>query len=220
MAYTKEEMIEQVLLRVSGGKPTNELDIRHEDIGQYLPAAINYAMKKEYFINRQSGYSELPDDFIATYTKTLKQDTTRDLKYVDTPSILSLPKNRGIKTISPMQGDIQFIETTVSARLHDTYYAKHMAGIARYWIEGSKIYFLNQSLDAGDSVLIAGIASADDIKDTDQVPVPAGMEAEVIDLLTQFFTGQRTLPSDDISDDSDDIKKVRYWRGYYHWTGL
>jgi len=204
MGYTKRELADQILLKVNGGKPSQDTRVRREDIYKYVPAAVNYAMTKQYYINSQDGYKQLPDDFIATYESVPVQfNAARELYYVQLPArIISLPRNIGLDTISPMKGFTNFVETSFSSRQLDSYSLKHMADQVLYWIEFDKVYF-EQLSDLVTELLVRMIASVDDLSPDDQLPIPPGMEVEVLKIVEEFFLEQRKIPADTLDNNNN-----------------
>jgi len=202
--YTKEELTYQILTQVNGGRNTQDAKIRPEDIAKYLPSAINYAILKQYYINKREGERTVPGDFIATYEDVeVKYSASRDLRYIDLPArVVPLPRDLGINTVSPMQGDAQFSRTDTTQLRHLSFISKHVPAQTFWFIEGQKIYFKNIP-QIVDKVLLRMIASVDNLGPDDMVPLPAGLEVEVIEICRQFFTGQRSLPADMLNDNND-----------------
>ncbi len=208
--YTKKELIYQIMTEINGGRNTQDTTVRPEDIGKYLPAAVNYAIIQQYRINKSEEGSSLPGEFIATYEDVeVKENTKRGLKYIDLPArTIPLPKDMGVNMISPMkgspsQGISTFIRTTTTQLSHLQYVIKHTPDQTYYWIEGSKVYFDNLG-ELVDEVLVRMVASVDDIGDDVQLPIPAGLEVDVIRIVTEFFTGQRQMPAGMINSNKDE----------------
>jgi hypothetical protein len=53
------------------------------------------------------------------------------------------------------------------------------------------------------SVTVRCILNVSALTDADLLPVPAGVEAMVLDKCVEWFTGQRGMPADDAKDDND-----------------
>lgn len=203
---TKGEAIELVLQRVSGGTVNQDTSrrIRYEDVATYLTPAINYAITKQYYITkREEGESTVSDEFVATYYQPVLFDAQRDAYYSDLPAkLISMPKNRGIRYVGAIKGDNQFVEASLTATKHDSYYTGSTANETIYRLVGSKLYYSNISGTVKE-VIIQMIANINDLDDEDELPVPSGTEIEVIDLCIQFFTGQRQMPQDVTNNNVD-----------------
>lgn len=203
---TKGEAIELVLQKVSGGTVNQDTSrrIRYEDVEAYLTPAINYAITKQYYINKkEEGESTVSNEFVATYFMDVEFDSNRDAYFSNLPAkLITLPKNRGIRYVGAIKGDNQFIEANLTATKHDSYYTGSTAKLTLYRLVGSKLYYFNISSTVKE-VIIQMIASINDLNDEDELPVPAGYEIEIIDLCAQFFLGQREVPQDVTNNNVD-----------------
>jgi len=201
---TKGEFIALIHNKVSGGIYGQDIAraIRKEDIATYLPAAINYAIMKQYYTDiERSGEHGFPDDFIGTYQLPVVLDTARDMRYVQlTARPFSTIRNRGIRSVSPLRGFVQFVATTYEELQHNQYYQGSL-GIPVYWLEGTKIFFQGLSTLV-DEVLVRIVTSVSDIEDEDELPLPAGLEVDVLSIVEQFFLGQRELPKDSLNNNN------------------
>ena len=190
---TKESAIEQVYLRVSGGKLSPDIHIDRADIENFLPAAINYAITT---YNRQErremleeirtlgyGATSVNQQFLVTKTYTPELDSERD-KYRITldVKVQSLPGNKGLDDVFPVQGD-----SYVKAGSQ-----REVQGLpGRYfWPEYPYIYFSDMGLPiCAHKVRL--VQSVGDMAMTDELNVPGDMEFQLIQLLVDFFIGQR-----------------------------
>jgi hypothetical protein len=195
---TKAELVEIVLQKAQGGIVNADTSraIRKEDVAILLPAAINFAIIQQYRLTqREEGVSEIPDSFLATYIEDIKFDNVRNLSYVElSKPILGMAKNRGIRSVSSLSGET-FVETSLTSQRHDRYYRGSMAQNVSYYIEGNKIFVINLPAVV-EQIMVRGVQSADQLKDNEQVPVPAEYMYEVIQILTNHFIGTRQIPAD------------------------
>lgn len=195
---TKAELIEVVIQKAQGGIVNADTSraVRREDINTMLPAAINFAILQQYRLTqREEGVSEIPDSFLATYIETVAFDSDRELNFITlSKPILGMAKNRGIRSVSSLKGDT-FIETTLTAKRHDSYYTGSTAQNITYYIEGNKI-FIDNLPAVVDKVMVRAVQSANDLKDDEQVPIPAEYMMNVIDILVNHFLGTRQIPAD------------------------
>lgn len=202
---TKAEIVELVLIRINGGKITGDTKIRKEDIASFLASAINYAVIRQYQINKdETGENEFPSAFIATYPNVeVEVDDDRELSYIDLPArIISLPKNYGLQSVSAMKGDSLFIQTNFTDRHNNSYFSNSFADTTLYWQEGQRVYFQNI---ATDKVLVRLIQDLNDVDDDAQLPIPGGLEVEVLKIMENWFMGQRATPADYVVNNNGNI---------------
>jgi hypothetical protein len=187
---TKEQVIEQVYLKVSEGKLSPDNRIDRADIENFLPAAINYAITT---YNRQErrdmmeeirtlgyGATSINQQFLVTKTYTPALDTERN-KYRITldVKVQNLPGNKGLDDVFPVQGD-----SYVKAGSQ-----REVQGLpGRYfWAEFPYIYFSDMGLPiCAHKVRL--VQSVGDMAMTDELNVPGDMEFQLVQLLVDFFT--------------------------------
>ena len=202
---TKGQIIELIILRVNGGRLTNDTKVRREDVEVLLSAAINYALLGQYTLyKRETGDNNIPEPYIATYPNVeTNYDQDRELYYIDLPSgIMVLPKNYGLQSVSPMKGVANFVQTNFNDRHHNQYYTNSFRDVTLFWMEGDKVYF--QNLPTGvDKILVRLIQSFKELEDDDELAIPGGLEIDILKLMTEWFAGQRSFPADMKPDNSD-----------------
>lgn len=209
--YTKGEMVDQIYLKVVGGSPSDDVDVQRVDIEPFLAAAINYAMVKEIRIRKREKAAlgewdtSLDPEFVATYFSNIKYDDQRGLRYIDLPvRIQALPSNAGLqdifapkakKNFIKLRGPFEAVGVTPALRESTLYWYENVG-------EAQRVYFRHLS-NTVQEVAVRAVASIQDLEDQDIVPVPPGLEMEVINLCVDFFTGQRQMPEDSIVDNKD-----------------
>ena len=197
-------IIETVYQSVLGGKPSADSKVKRIDIRAYLPAAINMAIKEEFLLELQldRDASNLPTQFFATYEDiAVLYSEKRELRYIELPiTPIMLKRDMGVSMVSAMAGDFDFVPMMRQNQLSG--YAKYLGRTVQFWIEGKKIFFNNLSPFVTE-VLVKCIASADELQDDDEAPIPSGLEAKVIDTCVKYFTGMRLMPADDLQDNVD-----------------
>lgn len=210
---TKGEMIELVYLGVQGGQPSPDVNVRREDIATYLAPAINYVTTGEIRARRreeaQFGWLSGPvvdNDFLGTYYLDVLYDDQRGLRYAELPvKIVSLPSNDGLNLVAPMQGSTPFIK--LRSQFEDAGSEGMFINQTRYWYErvgmSDRIYFKNIS-NVVAQVMTRLVVSIEDLGDDDQVPVPSGVEVQILDLVIAWFTKQRQMPADMLNNNKDD----------------
>jgi hypothetical protein len=169
-------------------------EIRDEDIKAYLPIAINNVIAEQYFITRNTeGIASIPDDFLTVYELDVLTDT-HGVQYLQLPSsVISLPKNRGIRAITSLKGNFEIQEQTVTSRGHNRYYANSFS--TTYTLVGNKIE-LEKLSNLVDKLRVFLIASVEDLDGNSELPVPASQEVRLMEIVFQHFFQQLQIPED------------------------
>jgi hypothetical protein len=214
MPYTKAELVEQVYLRVSGGKLSTDIKVQRVDIPLYLNAAINYAQTTEIrqrrLENKQLGDILTPNgvdsEFLNTYVVDISYDTVRGFQSVILPARLqSLPSGDGLQMVGLLHAETPFV------RMKHQYEDRHIGAVlsqsTRYWYERigdtEKLFFKNISPTV-TKVLIHMVAALSSLNDNDLIGIPDSIIPQVIDLTVQFFLGTRQIPADMLNNNADD----------------
>ncbi len=197
---TKQNAIEAVYLAVVGGKPSMDATVQRADIENMLAPALSYAMEvnrrqrkgdalREYRFLRTLGSGV--QDYFTTITVTASQDTDRDLYYFTLPKKARLTADGdGIGQLYPKEGIGSYVRVPSLNALRGI----NMPNVVFYWLENvsqeQRIYALNLGLPACDH-LMKIVVSYDDLEDTDDLLVPDEIAFTAIQLLTEFFMGQK-----------------------------
>lgn len=202
---TKAVLVDLVLLRINGGVLSAESAVWRVDILAYLPGAINYVLTKQENIQiQQEGDREVPGEFIATYYDLpILYDTARRESYIELPELpIAFRSNRGIRllmdncnnTYAPLR------ETAIGGlkRL-----LKILGDKGMYWYKGLKRIAIYNKPKLANKINAYIMKNIDSYGSDDELPIPAGMEPEVINILYQYFTGERQAPADRITDEKD-----------------
>lgn len=192
----KSELIDLIVIKCNGGKLTGDTKIRREDVSSLLASAINYALIAQYRIHKsETGENEFPAAFVATYPNVeVEVDDDRELSYIDLPArIIALPKNYGLQSVSPMKGNNLFVQTNFTDRHNNSYFSNSFADVTLFWQEGQRVYFQNITTD---KVLVRLIQDLNDVDDDAQLPIPGGLEIDVLKIMDEWFSGQRAMPAD------------------------
>lgn len=199
---TIESMIGTVLLRVSGGKVTSDLSVTPHDVKEYLPAAINYALNQSYWANvdREMDH-EVPGDFVSEFSG-LAIDRSGDRAFVTLPKKkINLGNNRGIRFLDIGNG-IRAIPLPQGMSYLQPTWNKVYGHIPFYEEVGQRVYLSNVPMSISE-VSVGAVTAVSDMEDTDELPIAAGYEPQVIDILVKFFTDSRFTPKDYIINGKD-----------------
>lgn len=196
---------ELVLLRINGGKLTDESAVQRRDIDAYLPAAINYVVTQGLFSNIKSeGDRELPNAFYAYYDALpIIIDSARYKKpYFELPKKpVPLVKNQGIRMVLDDCGNRYYPLSDTDYGNAD-YYSELFPNQRFYRQVGMRMYLWNAPVLA-EQLNCELVVSAEDLLDTDELPIQAGLEQQAIDICVQFMTGQRSVEADLKNDKKD-----------------
>lgn len=202
---TKGELKFLVYVRVTGGYPSNDAMVWPEDIDTYIVPAVNFANTKQYYIDKQSeeGDRDVRMDMLQIFENVaVAFSDSRQRKYSNLPAtFVSLPKGRGLVFVGYMNGR-PFIPGRQNEEGIEEYYTQWKQDVVTYYLEGKKVYYYNIPTST-DKVLMKGIVAVTDLKDEDDLGLIPGSEPEVVDLMVQFYTGQRAMPKDYVLDTKD-----------------
>lgn len=202
---TKAVIVDLVLLRINGGVLSAESAVWRVDILAYLPGAINYVLTKQENIQlKEEGDREVPGEFVAAYYDLpILKDDARNEYYIELPELpIAFRSNRGIRllidncnnTYAPLR------ETAIGGlkRL-----LKMLGDKGMYWYRGMKRVAIYNAPKLANKINAYIIKNINSYGLNDELPIPAGMEPEVINILYQYFSGERQAPADRITDEKD-----------------
>lgn len=201
----KSTFVELAVLQANGGVLNDESNVKRKDILAYLPAAINYVMVTNY---RQALSETGIRDFSGTfhgyfYDLPLLTDANKgDRKYFTLPKgIVPFTHNQGIRSVTNgCEGTFKPIPDGSYSTI--SYYTKIFTNTGFYRLEGNRVYLYNQP-KLMETISCTLIVRAEDLEDTDELPIPAGLEHLAIDMAVAFATGQRQVPTDTKNDKKD-----------------
>jgi hypothetical protein len=200
--YPKNKLIEQVYLRVTGGSTNKDSDVETVDIEPYVEAAIRFVHTKHYYEFRQAEGYGFDESSLETYTATLA-DTERGFKTINlgfTPLIL--PGGMAIDSIIPEEGYVPLVRIRGQQWLSGL---DRLCNTTFYWIEGSKAFVYNAGKMC--NLIIRAIPDPGSLGPEDIVKLPAGKDIEVVNIATEYFTGQRTMPADITPNNRDEVNQ-------------
>lgn len=201
---TKARFRELVFLSVNGGQLNDSASANRRIIDAYIPCAINWVMVNDYRINlRQEPTRDVSSLFYGFFPSlSIQVDTDRhNWKYVTYPKkVVPLPRNQGIRGIEDGTGyqlkplsDNGFRTIGHFGKVFaDRYYRAEQKGIYLFGLPSPVV-----------TVSGTFIVDVRDLDDTDELPIPAGQEADAIKLCIEFATGVRQMPADRKSDERD-----------------
>lgn len=204
----KRELIGQVLLRVSGGRPTSDMSVRETDIRSYIAPAINMAIDESDDKNRAlddgndrdynsefyGQYRDIPIDQTGDQAFAMMEDRTVPLK-----------GNNGLRLVYDDCGNY-YGRLSDADRASIKYYENLTPCMSWYYRLGQKLMLWGVS-PLAERLNYDALTNVDDLGDDDELPLIAGTEARALDILFQLVTGQIQSPYDPIIN-HDDINKA------------
>lgn len=200
---TTNDIVGQILLRVSGGIPTSDNSVREWDVRSYLPAAVNYAITQDYWANLQrDGDHEVPGSFLSEYSDLTVSTDNKGREYITLPvKKINIGNNRGIRYVTDNCGNTYKPMPQGQVAL-GCYWGKVLGNIRYYQERGQNIYITNKP-PMVESLNVGAVTDVSSLGEDDELPIPAGYEPQVIDILAAFFTDARFTPKDYIIDGRD-----------------
>jgi hypothetical protein len=206
--YTKDEMIDQILDGVENPQNLSNA-VRGPFVAKYLAAAINFANTKQYWAEIDQdldGLSEIDDIFVGEYRADVKWDAETETHYFVMPATpMNLPKGKGIKFIGPEANQAisykPVRQNMLSAMMRSMAISKY-----GFYLPGRDKYTLYNHPTSVKKLLIKMIVSVSSMKGDDILPIPAGMEIDVLNMARDWFLGKRQLPLTTVNDNKDEPK--------------
>lgn len=214
---TKAEIVETVLLQLSGGRLSNDVDVRREDIFVLIDAAINEVMRdyshskltEQRARLRMYGAPGLDQavEFAVTHKLTPILDEDRNLYYLDVPGKIYRSGGRsGLSAVLPMQGKAVYKDAQSEA------YVRGLPdmGMVFYWLEivddKDRVYIMNMSTPVCQHLLTYSI-KPDEAAPDDELGMPEGLDLEVVRRLVEVWKPKH--PADVELTDTDETRMVK-----------
>lgn len=200
---TKGVLKELVLITLNGGTLNDESAILRVDIEAYLPAAVNYAMSKAYNINLQvEGYRDMSSLFYGSFPNlNIVRPDGLPPRVLLPKGTVALPRNQGVRFVLDNCGNTY--TPLQDADLHTVKYYSGILSCERFfrlkqtWIDLFNVHPL------AEKVGMEMIVRTEDLLDTDELPIQAGLEDDVIALCVKRFSPQREIEADKINNSVD-----------------
>ena len=216
MAYSLAKVVDQVYLAVTGGIPTDDINLERDDIRSLAPSALNEALIKhlnlqlteavqewrEYGVGREGIGQHLYNN----YTLSVQTDSTRGLNYVLLPAKeMYLPGDRGFREAFIPGGEegVSFKRVGSSAEIR---HIPALTGVIWMWYEtgvDSRVYFKGLGFPKPDSIVIRAALDLSSYDYEADLPLPESAVLDAIILLTEYFRGERMMPEDENTDSHD-----------------
>lgn len=195
-------LIDLVLLRITGGQLSDDGAVQRSDIRAYLPIALNFATTKFYYSNKKEELNRDFPSYFYSYLPNLSIARTGSVANVALPKlILQFAGNQGVRNVTDdfgntftplMDGELSMVN----------YYTEAFPNTRFFQQQGQSLQLWNVT-EFATHVNVVAMADPSTLTDDDEMPIAAGIEADVIDLCVAHFQAQRQQPADDIVDTQD-----------------
>ena len=210
MSYTLAKIVDQVYLAVTGGIPSDDINVERADIRNLAPGAINIAVDKHVKTQLgewQQDYRELgigrgaiAHDLYLNYNLTVNTDTARNLDYLLLPSaVMYLPGDAGFRQAYIPGGDtaVSFRRVANASRLKGL---PDFTGVVFMWVEKTstenRIYLRGLGMPKPDNIMVRAALSVGDLGYNDVLAITDSAALDAILILTEYFSKQREIPED------------------------
>lgn len=204
----KGNLIEVVFTSVNGGRPSTDVSVLRVDIEALIPAAINYSLTGDYWARlRNDDDREVPNDIVTEleFDSVCCDHHGREFVEVCYP-LINLAGNGGVRYVNDSMGNTY--APIVLGTSRSSFWDKALKSNREYQYKNKRIYLKNRP-ELSKYLLVGVLLDSSLLDDNDELPIPAGKEAEVIDVLISFFTNQRMQPKDYIVNGVDPVNEVR-----------
>lgn len=203
---TRGELVENIFISVNGGRPNTDLSVQREDIVSLVPAAVNYAITGDYWANIQRDNDrEIPNSFVSEFCIFSECCDGEDYLHFDR-KIINIPGNGGIRYVQDSVGNIYSPRALGVSR--KSYWDKALSAAPEHQKRGDRIVLYNKP-ELVDKFFVGAVMDVSELSDEDELPIPAGSEPQVIDILMNFFINQRMQPKDYVINGIDPVNEVR-----------
>jgi len=203
---TLKKISAEIIKILSGGTPSKDSEYDERYIAQLVRSGMNEALKMEVFSKRQTD-----DDrsaiamYIATYTALdVKKDPITERYYTEIPGFyVSLPYNKGIRQISPVNKDRESFVQKLNPSVTETLHAGKLQGRIGFYIEGYKAIYdetINQRGIKKVNIKLI-VAAPENLGMDDPLPILPEHKFSIIEKIVQ------TMRNDPIQDTINDENK-------------
>ncbi len=209
MAITKKQLSDYIRDIKFGGDPTLSGKIHPTMIWKTADIVIGKMIEAAMFKNQDSNGYEINGDFISTYTADVLNNTERDEKYSKLPAqVISLKNNRGMHRVSELKNkENAFAQTGNGSNdifsILDVHYVNTKT---EFYMEADRIYYRNIGTTV-EKVLIKMVAGISNLDPDATIPIPASLEDDFIERVSEILTEARVLPQDKNNDNNPNITK-------------
>lgn len=203
---TKEKFIDAVHLKANGGVLSPDSVIMRVDVEFYLPAAVNFAMTKEYYVNQEEeGNKDVPHTFYTYFNNipVLYDSTRKNRPYINLPSkLIPTSGDWGLRNVMD-NCDNPYTPLNENHLSNLDYWLNILQGEHFYRLEGKQKIWLYNKPKLVEAMNTSFIVAVDDLAPDAELPIPGRGEMEAIQVCVELVTGIRTIAADTKADGRD-----------------
>lgn len=204
---TKGALKEIVFTSVNGGRPNTDSSVLREDIEALIPAAVNYSITGDYWARlKNDGDREIPNGIVTELEYVGYQEDNYGRQYLEMDKpLINISGNGGIRYVQDSCGNSYAPRALGTSK---SFWDKALSSNKEFQFKNKKIFLINNPV-LSQLYMVGVVLDSSLLGDDEELPIPAGSEPEVIDLLTNFFTNQRMQPKEYVINGVDPLNEVR-----------
>jgi hypothetical protein len=214
MGKTKQELVSDIELRVTRGKPSDELEIEQDQIVHWLEVAAN-SVVADYLNKKIRSKKAIPPEYIQKVLAIqLAQETAPSniddgiRHYLDFSSynVMPLEKDRGIVRVATLSGKrVNSVEEEDHNMLEGLYFSKPARENLLWYREGDEIFiegYGDQIVSAVKmNVYYVPVIDISSLADTAEVKMTDDVVAIVLDVVEDMALRQLGADFEDLQND-------------------
>jgi hypothetical protein len=208
---TRYALIERILRQIYNGQPSDDSNITHNLVNQWLNDAIGMAVKKNYTDSIQmDGVAYVNNSFYTTFTNIdINAESVDTVTYsIDLPIIpYALGRNEGVAMLQ-FVGDKKTSQTAIPLSMNQVAYIEQLRPIQNkilYWVEGKNIYVKSSIPLTQYKATLRLISGGDSTDLNSTLIVPDDYMPMVIEYVKGQLAFERSRPIDQSNDGVDNL---------------
>lgn len=198
----KNVFVELVYIEAHAGRPSTDFVVLRSDIEAYLPAAVNFALTKGFYTQKnQEGNGDIPTQFYQYFGQlalSVDNDRKKRSYFLMPKTLIALPSNRALRSVMDNCENI-YTEIKDQQLSNIAYWENALPNERFYKWEGKRVYLYNKPA-LTEVMNITAIVESSELSAEDELAIPAGLEAEAIQVCSELVLGVRKLPVDRKTD--------------------
>lgn len=208
---TKLKIASEILRILANGDRLYEYKVDEREIAIQIDQWRSKLIEEEYLQNEAIGRKMIPSEYIVSYTNFALLDDN-GLKYIILPARpIKLPEDKGILTVTTRQEPSNFFVPIYNGHfgLGAGLEAGNMENKCGYYPEGKRLYFTGNTnklyiddfpTNLPKDIVVKLIPDSQDIGIGAELPISAGMEAEIVTRIVQARAPYLSIPQDKTID--------------------
>lgn len=203
---TKIKISDQILYKLYGGYPDNSAPVQREDVIEAVNQKINALLKTQHFSVTLPTGETIPDGLLIGTYPAIDVASLETRSSATLPAIpVSLPRNMGVLEVSPDEDFSNLyipLQPGQYALLKNQPLISSLLNQVGYEVYGSKLMFTKDITADGISKIYTRLAIHDISKydDYEPLPIPADLEAQIVEEVYKGFADVHQIPDKQIVD--------------------